>query len=285
MTAEHTVGIGLPVYNNERHLRRTLDSILAQSHSNIRLYLVDDNSTDGSADICKEYARRDNRIIFDHNESNLGEIGNYRKVLDMADTEFFMFARGHEILPPTLLSDCLGILLTDPDVALAFTRTEWIDEDDNPITSKHLPYSDTRDCDVVSRCSQVFWGKYEYFYGVTRTSTMKSIRALEAFVGTDLLMLFEMALVGSFAHSNSGIRYRRYYYNNESYKERIKRYQRILFDKLPLLDRFFPFARLPIALIQAAASSSHPLSTRLLLILVICFNAPVKYLSARGKTL
>ena len=46
----------IPVYNAEETLPRCLDSLLAQSGNNIEIILVDDGSTDSSAEICKKYA-------------------------------------------------------------------------------------------------------------------------------------------------------------------------------------------------------------------------------------
>lgn len=282
---DKTVGIGLPVYNNSRHLSSALDSILNQTYTNLIVYLVDDRSTDNTRQICEHYAEQDSRIRFVENEQNLGEIGNYQKVLDMADTEYFMFARGHEILPENLLQDCVDILEEDKEVVLAFAKTVWIDEDNKPIKDKSLSYFDTRGCDVFSRCTLVFWGKYEYFYGVTRTRTMQSIKALEPIIATDLIMLFEMALRGSFAHINSGERQRRYYYDNETYDERIKRYQKILYQDIGFMDKYFPFAKLPFILFGCVFRSSHKIISKLLLFMVIIFNAPIRYITARGKSL
>ena len=128
-------------------------------------------------------------------------------------------------------------------------------------------------------CVGVFGG------GVARTQTMKSIRTLEPMIGTDLIMLFEMALEGSFAHIQDGVRCRRYYYNDEPYDDRIKRYQRTLYKKLGFMDRYFPFVKLPFKLFGSVFKSGYPFLTKLSLCVVILFNAPLKYLTARGKSL
>ncbi len=51
------------IYNSEKYLRRTLDSICMQTLKDIEIILVDDGSTDSSADIINEYAGKDSRII------------------------------------------------------------------------------------------------------------------------------------------------------------------------------------------------------------------------------
>ena len=56
------VSIVVPVYNVEKYLRECLDSLLAQKLKDIEIIVVNDGSTDSSADIAAEYAARDSRV-------------------------------------------------------------------------------------------------------------------------------------------------------------------------------------------------------------------------------
>lgn len=58
-----TLSIIVPVYNVEKYLKKCIDSILIQPFSNFELILVNDGSTDDSLTICKEYERKDTRIV------------------------------------------------------------------------------------------------------------------------------------------------------------------------------------------------------------------------------
>lgn len=64
------VSIVLPTYNGERYLRESLDSVLSQTYSDWELIAVNDCSTDGTAEILKEYAEKDARIRILTNETN-----------------------------------------------------------------------------------------------------------------------------------------------------------------------------------------------------------------------
>ena len=60
------VSIIVPVYNSEKYLERCIKSILNQSYKNLEIILVNDESTDSSAEICNNYARKDERIKVIH---------------------------------------------------------------------------------------------------------------------------------------------------------------------------------------------------------------------------
>ena len=57
------VSVIIPVYNTERYLTQCLESIVSQTLEDIEIICVNDGSKDGSADILRDYARRDRRVI------------------------------------------------------------------------------------------------------------------------------------------------------------------------------------------------------------------------------
>lgn len=56
------VSIIIPIYNAETYLAQCLDSLLNQTYENIEIILVNDGSTDGSNEICKQYVQKDSRV-------------------------------------------------------------------------------------------------------------------------------------------------------------------------------------------------------------------------------
>ena len=67
------VSIIVPIYNTARYLPACLDSIIAQTHQNLEIILIDDGSTDHSGQIADNYAKKDSRIKVTHqkNQGNL----------------------------------------------------------------------------------------------------------------------------------------------------------------------------------------------------------------------
>ena len=61
---EGKVSVIIPIYNAEKYLRKTLDSILVQTYKDIEIVLVDDCSNDDSANIIKEYIQKYPEIVF-----------------------------------------------------------------------------------------------------------------------------------------------------------------------------------------------------------------------------
>ena len=56
---KNIITIIIPVYNSERYLEKTIKSILEQTYNNYELILIDNGSTDNSAEICKKYQEKD----------------------------------------------------------------------------------------------------------------------------------------------------------------------------------------------------------------------------------
>ena len=84
------VSILVPVYNVEDYLERCLDSLLQQSLTQIEIVCVNDGSTDKSAEILEEYAKKDNRIVVVHKKN--GGLPSARNAgLDVAKGKYVGF--------------------------------------------------------------------------------------------------------------------------------------------------------------------------------------------------
>lgn len=66
------VSVIIPNYNSEKFIAETIESVLAQTYENFELLVIDDCSSDGSAAILEEYAKKDSRIRLFRNERNRG---------------------------------------------------------------------------------------------------------------------------------------------------------------------------------------------------------------------
>lgn len=196
------VGIGVPVYNGETFLPRTLDSLLNQTFGDFEICITDNASTDGTRDICEEYARRDSRIRYYRSETNLGPAGNFHRCYELARGEYFKWNAADDMCAPTFLEKCVAVLDADKDVVIAFPKTMIIDEDDRPIQENKLdaeaddPRAHVRFWRLMTidhRCH----GAHE-LYGLIRRSALDRIPVYSRVVRSDSIMLARLALLGRF---------------------------------------------------------------------------------------
>ena len=94
------VSVIVPIYNVAAYLPRCLDSILAQTYTNLEIILVDDGSTDDCPQICDEYAAKDNRIRVIH-QKNKGLPGARNTGIDNMQGEFFAFVDADDWIEKT----------------------------------------------------------------------------------------------------------------------------------------------------------------------------------------
>ncbi|MBQ6298769.1 MAG: glycosyltransferase family 2 protein [Bacteroidales bacterium] len=96
------ISIIVPVYNVKDYVGRCLESIAAQTYSDIEVIIIDDGSTDGSGAICDEFCQIDNRFCVIH-QKNAG-LGFARNTgLDKANGEYILFVDSDDsIVPETL---------------------------------------------------------------------------------------------------------------------------------------------------------------------------------------
>lgn len=93
------VSIVVPVFNAASTLRRCVDSILAQTHDNLEVVLVDDGSQDGSWPICQAYAAADDRVRTVH-QSNGGVSSARNAGLRIAQGDYIGFVDPDDYLDP-----------------------------------------------------------------------------------------------------------------------------------------------------------------------------------------
>ena len=90
VTDNNMVSVIVPIYNAESYLEACVESILAQTYTNIEIILVDDGSVDNSGKICDEYVKKDNRIRVIH-KNNEGVSVARNTALTQVKGEFIMF--------------------------------------------------------------------------------------------------------------------------------------------------------------------------------------------------
>ena len=123
------VSIGMPVLNGENYIEPAIRSILAQTYSDFELIISDNASQDRTEEICLYYAKKDRRIRYHRNDSNIGAARNFNRTVELAKGQYFKWAAHDDTLAPEYLEKCLEVLEQDESLILCFPEnniSEWI---------------------------------------------------------------------------------------------------------------------------------------------------------------
>lgn len=193
-----TVSIIVPVFNGKAYLSACLNSLLHQTFRDFRIYLIDDGSTDGTAEICGRYSAMDGRISLIRQE-NRGVSAARNTGLAQAKGEFVTFCDADDFWKP----DHLEILLRAAEATgadMVSCNYDCVDSRGNFLRRSDFP-AEIRDLaapaeqakyiqDVLSwRTGWAIWAR------LFRRERIQNLRFCEeASFGEDLLFVLEAAL-------------------------------------------------------------------------------------------
>ena len=117
MMAEPLVSVVIPVYNMELFLEETVRSVLASSYPAIEVILMDDGSTDGSSELCDDFARRDSRVRVLHRPNDGLSVAR-NAGLAVATGDYVGFVDGDDWIEADMYECLYGLLAgCDADIA------------------------------------------------------------------------------------------------------------------------------------------------------------------------
>lgn len=230
MESSPRVSIGMTVYNAARFVRETLDSLLAQDYPDFELVISDNASTDGSSEICREYASRDARIRYYRNDENIGAVRNWNRTLELARGEYFMWAADHDLYHPSYVQTCLRTLASDPMIVLCYSPAVWIDIDGRELYERwdRIDVTSQRARDRYVEAMRKLKHCTAY-YGVTRTALLRDLGGAKDLWAFDFLLLSQLALEGKFALTSETLfRYRLNRPEEVSFEQKRQRHLREL---------------------------------------------------------
>ena len=126
------IDVLLTTYNGEKYIREQVESILNQTYKNIRLVISDDCSTDKTAEILKEYEKKDDRVVLYSQKKNLGYVKNFEFLLTKVENDLYMLSDQDDVWLPEKIEKSLEKLKKE-DADLVFGDLEVVDENLNTI--------------------------------------------------------------------------------------------------------------------------------------------------------
>lgn len=126
------VSVIVPNYNHSLFLRERIESILAQTYTDFELILLDDHSIDNSREVFEEYRDNPHVTHIVYNEQNSGSTFiQWERGFSLAKGEYIWIAESDDVAEPTLLSECVERLESDSEIQLAYTYSNYIDQNGN----------------------------------------------------------------------------------------------------------------------------------------------------------
>jgi glycosyltransferase involved in cell wall biosynthesis len=210
------VTVGVPVYNGEKYLAETLDSLLAQSLKEFEIIISDNASTDRTPEISRSYRERDHRVRYFRNDRNIGAAQNFNRIIALSEAPLFHGGACDDLYHPLFLERCIDALDRDPGLVLSYTRTTMIDEKGQPLLfdREQNCYLDSYGDFLMTpvpphiggsaspemRFREVLWpmGWALPASGVIRKEALLKTALYRNYYGADKVLLAELALQGRF---------------------------------------------------------------------------------------
>ncbi|MDH3397693.1 MAG: glycosyltransferase [Acidimicrobiia bacterium] len=203
--ADPKFSFGIPVYNGEPTIRRTVESALAQTFGDIEVVVADNLSTDATEEICTEIALRDRRLRYVRNETNLGQNGNFTEVAKLARGEFFRWLGDDDWVEREYVEACLRAFGERPDAVLATTYQEHV-EPGGTVHYEEYEGERVTAADPAKRFDQVLrllganplW--IDPVYSTVRRKTLMETGLMRSIRFADAAVACELALAGRWVH-------------------------------------------------------------------------------------
>ena len=134
------ITIAIPNYNSAAFITESIGSVLRQTRGDFELLVIDDASTDDSANIVQSFS--DPRIRFYQNTARLGLVGNWNACLERARGEYVCIFHDDDVMLPEMLERSVGVLEQHPNAGYVFSAIERIDALGNQIYAYRPPEND-----------------------------------------------------------------------------------------------------------------------------------------------
>lgn len=199
MSGAPPISIGLPVHDGERYIRESIDSVLAQTLGDFELVIADNASTDGTEAICRDYAARDRRVRYHRGDQNRGAAHNYNRAFELSRGEYFKWQAADDLIGPRVLERCAALLAERKEAVLAYPTTRIIDEGSRVVRDydDRLDVHSARPCERFSRVL-LLTGECNAVFGLIRSAVLRRTQRIGCYVGSDVVLLGELALYGTF---------------------------------------------------------------------------------------
>jgi glycosyltransferase involved in cell wall biosynthesis len=174
----------VPCYNYGRFLQACVDSVLEQTACDVRVLILDDQSSDDSLAVARGIAARDPRVTVVHHAVNRGHIATYNEGIDWVSAKYMLLLSADDLLAPGALARALGLMETNSNVGFVYGRAlKFSDESEakaEPLTSGETRSSVCKGIDFIKALCATPVCPVPTATAVVRTSIQKRIGGYRA---------------------------------------------------------------------------------------------------------
>ncbi len=125
----------VPTYLRDDLLKECLDSVVAQTDSDVTVYIGDNAASDDTESVVRAYG---DRFVYKRWTSNLGAPGNYAQLVLEATEDYIVCLHDDNVLLPEFVATVRGIVSKEPDIDIVFSGFDLIDGESNLMPSSDL---------------------------------------------------------------------------------------------------------------------------------------------------
>jgi glycosyltransferase involved in cell wall biosynthesis len=205
------VSLSLPVRNGDRFLSQAIQSLLDQSYSDFELIITDNASTDGTEDICRQFARQDARIAYVRLRHDRGAAANFNLGFALSSGEYFKWCAHDDMISPTYVAECVDALDAAPGAVVAYGDLIGIDENGvaNGFVEPGLPDLDGLSPTRRFRRLLTRHVVVAAVFGVYRRSALVRTSLHKPYYTSDCALLAEMVLLGKVVRVSNAVLFNR----------------------------------------------------------------------------
>lgn len=221
--------IGIPAFNEEKYIRKTVESCINQAGCVI---ISDNASTDNTQKICEELAQKYPNLQYVRQPQNIGGTNNFNFVLNAAKTKYFMWMGGHDFIDENYTQNAIH-MLEFSDASGCYPASRHVDVDDEVIGIFDCWFSERLSCDyAATRIYALISHLHEVsaLFGIFKTKLAQQY-PLQPMLGNDHVFLCNMALRGRLISSPRSIYNWRQTKIELTREENIKVWEKSLSDK------------------------------------------------------
>ena len=139
------ISVIVPVYNSEKYIKETINSILNQDFKDFELIIINDASTDNSSEIIKELAKKDKRIRIFTNKINKGRAGSVNVGFKYAKGEYITFSDSDDLFYPERLKKQTEFLDKNSEIDMIYGNMLKFYEDGKEETYDSVEFKNTQE--------------------------------------------------------------------------------------------------------------------------------------------